>query len=189
MKKLLATLLAALSCFTPGQFVFAQTKKAPPKSHNTRQTSNQHSNWEEASTNRVKTYVLRLVPGQDLRLELERFAKTKHIQAGFILTCAGSLRKTSLRLADKSEATNFEGKFEIVSLTGTLSPDGPHLHISLSDGEGKTIGGHLVAGCEIYTTAEIVIGDALGLKMTREPDAQSGYNELKIYKARQRNMK
>ena len=88
-----------------------------------------------------------------------------------------------------SEATNFEGKFEIVSLTGTLSPDGPHLHISLSDGEGKTIGGHLVAGCESYTTAEIVIGDALGLKMTREPDAQSGYNELKIYKVRQRNMK
>lgn len=180
MKRLLATLFAVFFCFIVGQFAFAQTKKAQPKTSNKQQPS---SNWEEASTDRVKTYVLRLMPGQDLRLELERFAKAKHIQAGFILTCAGSLRKTSLRLADKSDSTNFDGKFEIVSLVGTLSPDGPHLHISLSDGTGKTIGGHLVAGCEIYTTAEIVIGDALGLKMTREPDAQSGYNELKVRKA------
>ena len=115
-----------------------------------------------------------------MRVELERFAKAKNMQAGFIVTGVGSLRKAALRLADKSESTNFDGKFEIVSLVGTLSPDGPHLHISFSDGTGKTIGGHLVAGCEIYTTAEIVIGDAVELKMTREPDAASGYNELKV---------
>ena len=115
-----------------------------------------------------------------MRAELEQFTKVKNLQAGYIVTCAGSLRKAALRLADKSETTAFDGKFEIVSLTGTLTPDGPHLHISISDGAGKTIGGHLVVGCEIYTTAEIVIGDAVGLVMSREKDPQSGYKELKV---------
>lgn len=159
-----------------GQNVFAQAKRAAHA-----QTKRQAVDvWEEAATTQVKTYVLRLLPGQDLRLELERFTKTKRIQAGFIVTGVGSLRKAALRLADKSETTQFDGKFEIVSLVGTLTPDGPHLHLSLSDGTGKTIGGHLTPGCEVYTTVEIVIGDAVGLKMTREPDAQSGYNELKV---------
>lgn len=176
MKKFLFVLLVAYLYAAISQSALAQTKNAQPKKPN----KQQEIKWEEAATDRVKTYVLRLMPGQDLRVELERFAKAKSIQAGFIITGVGSLRKAALRLADKSEAASFDGKFEIVSLVGTLSPDGPHLHISISDGDGKTIGGHLVAGCEIYTTAEIVIGDALGLRMTREPDAASGYNELKI---------
>jgi len=178
MEKLGIVLLIICLGVIISPFTLAQTKKAPSKA----QTKKPESNWEEASTDRVKTYVLRLKPGQDLRVELERFTKAKNIQAGFIVTCAGSLRKAALRLADKSDSTGFDGKFEIVSLTGTLTPEGPHLHLSISDGSGKTIGGHLVAGCEIYTTAEIIIGDALGLKMTREQDTESGYKELKVRK-------
>ncbi len=173
MKNLLKIFFLAVFCLAASQATFAQSKK---------QQKAEAPTWEEASTDRSRIYVLRLKPGQDLRVELERFAKAKNIQAGFIVTCVGSLQKVALRLADKSDSTKYDGKFEIVSLVGTLSPDGPHLHISISDGDGKTLGGHLVAGCEIYTTAEIVIGDALGLKMTREPDAQSGYQELKVYK-------
>lgn len=173
MKNFLKTVFLAVFCLAASQVMFAQSQK-PSKPET--------PSWEEADTDRSKIYVLRLKPGQDLRLELERFAKAKNIQAGFIVTCVGSLQKAALRLADKSDSTRYDGKFEIVSLVGTLSPDGPHLHISISDGDGKTLGGHLVAGCEIYTTAEIVIGDAVGLKMTREPDAQSGYQELKVHK-------
>ncbi|MBS1786484.1 MAG: DNA-binding protein [Acidobacteria bacterium] len=172
-----AVVLAALWSVA-NQVLLAQTKNISDKTRGQAEVPA----WEEASTTSVRTYVLRLKPGQDLRAELERFAKAKAIQAGYIITCVGSLRKASLRLADKSDSTNYAGKFEIVSLVGTLSPDGPHLHISISDGDGKTLGGHLVTGCEIYTTAEIVIGDAIGLRMTREPDAQSGYQELKVYK-------
>jgi predicted DNA-binding protein with PD1-like motif len=178
MNKFLPALLVLCLCSTASQAALAQTKKAPPINQN----KHQEAKWEEASTNRVKTYVLRLVPGQDLRVELERFAKAKNIQAGFIVTGVGSLRKAALRLADKSDSTVFDGKYEIVSLVGTLSPDEPHLHLSISDGDGKTIGGHLAAGCEIYTTAEIVLSEAAGLRITREPDAASGYNELKVRK-------
>ena len=135
---------------------------------------------KQAHTSRVQLWTLRLTPGQDLRAQLEQFTKEQKIQSGFIITAVGSLQKAALRLANRSGTALWEDKFEIVSLVGTLSQDGPHLHLSLSDGTGKTIGGHLTPGCEVYTTVEIVIGDAVGLKMTREPDAQSGYNELKV---------
>lgn len=59
-----------------------------------------------------------------------------------------------------------------------------HLHISISDSTGKTIGGHLVEGCQIYTTAEIVIGEARGLIFSREKDAETGYQELRIRKVK-----
>jgi predicted DNA-binding protein with PD1-like motif len=69
---------------------------------------------------------------------------------------------------------------KIVSLVGTLGQDGVHLHISIADSTGKTTGGHLVDGCLVYTTAEIVIGDAQGLTFSREQDEQTGYKELRI---------
>lgn len=135
---------------------------------------------EPFASGRLKTYALRLRPGQDLRRELEKFAREQKLQAGLIVTAVGSLTKAAIRLADQPDATEFEGKFEIVSLVGTLSPDGPHLHISLSDKTGRTIGGHLVEGCTVYTTVELVIGEIEGVRFTREQDAESGYKELRV---------
>lgn len=111
---------------------------------------------EQGESVGIKVFALRLTPGQDLRREIENFAKQKVIKAGFIMTTVGSLEKTALRLADQNESTIFDGKFEIVSLVGTISPDGIHLHLSVSDNSGRTIGGHLVEVCRIYTTAEII---------------------------------
>ena len=64
-----------------------------------------------------------------------------------------------MRLANRSTFNEYEGHFEIVSITGTVSTNGSHIHVSISDGDGVTIGGHLVSGCKIYTTAEIVIAE------------------------------
>lgn len=134
------------------------------------------------TTQNMKVYALRLHPGQDLKRELEAFAKTAHLQAGFIVTCVGSLRKVALRPANQQVPLLRDAKFEIVSLVGTLSPDGVHLHISLSDSTGATIGGHLLEGNEIFTTAEIVIGEAEHLQFHRETDPQTTYKELTIRK-------
>jgi len=140
---------------------------------------------ESAQSQRQTIHVLRLKPGQDLREEWEKFTQTAGLRAAYIITCVGSLNHATLRLANQSDGTRFEGKLEIVSLVGTLTPDGPHLHLSVSDNTGKTTGGHLVAGCPVYTTAEIVIGEAQDLLFTREPDELSGYKELKIRPRRQ----
>ncbi len=137
---------------------------------------------ESGESKSMRVFALRLKPGQDLRTQIEALAKEKQIQAGFVITTVGSLSAASIRLADQPSPTKFDGKFEIVSLVGTLSKDGVHLHISLSGSSGKTIGGHLVEGCVIYTTAEIVIGDAESLKFTREKDVETTYQELRIRK-------
>lgn len=128
----------------------------------------------------MKTYSFRLKPGEDLKKELEAFALNNAIKAGIVLTCVGSLTKASLRLADENISKVFEEKFEITALVGTLSKDGVHLHISLADSQGRAIGGHLLVGSTIYTTAEIVIGELESTIFTREYDESTGFKELKI---------
>jgi uncharacterized protein len=128
----------------------------------------------------MKTFALRLKGDRDLKQSLKEFVSLNQIQAGFILTTVGSLKEAKIRLADRPDSTFFQEKFEIVSLVGTLSIYGIHLHISVANREGKTIGGHLDDGCIIYTTAEIVIGESEDLIFTREVDEGTGFKELKI---------
>lgn len=136
---------------------------------------------QKANSSAMQTYAFRLGPGQDLRAELQKFIQTNMIEAACLLTCVGSLKRAILRLANQEGHRVYEEKFEIVSLVGTLSVNGSHLHISLSDSTGTTIGGHLVEGCIVYTTAEIVLGVLPQYRFTREKDPQSGYQELKVY--------
>jgi len=130
----------------------------------------------------VETFTFRLLPGQDLFEEIERFVTEHSITAGIPLACVGSLTIATLRLANKETFDRYDGHFEIVSLTGTVSTRGSHLHISISDGTGRTIGGHLVEGCKIYTTAEIVIASFPELIYKREDCPHSGYPELVVYR-------
>jgi len=127
-----------------------------------------------------KVYVFRLKPGEDLRKSIEAIVKEKNIEAGWINTCVGSLTDYTIRFANQQEGSRGSGHFEIVSLTGTVSVNGSHLHISISDSEGKTIGGHLLEGCKIYTTAEIVIGTTSAYEFKREKDGTTDWEELQV---------
>ena len=135
---------------------------------------------QSLSPSPMQVYALRLGPGEDLRTALQKFVAEKNLEAACIVTCVGSLQKTVLRLANQDHYTSFEGKREVVSLVGTLAVTGSHLHLSVSDSTGVTLGGHLVEGCQVYTTAEIMIGVLPSYRFTREPDPKSGYNELKV---------
>jgi predicted DNA-binding protein with PD1-like motif len=130
----------------------------------------------------MENYTFRLKSAQDLFDSVEVFAHEKHIEAGCVLSGIGSLTHFTVRLADREIPTEYEGHFEIVSLAGTVSIYGSHLHISVSDGDGKTIGGHLVSGCKIYTTAEIVLAAFTDVVYKREFAEDSGYDELVVYK-------
>jgi hypothetical protein len=130
----------------------------------------------------MQNYTFRLRPEQDLFDLIESFVKAKHIEAGCVLSGVGSLTYVTLRLANREFHSEYDGHFEIVSITGTVSTHGSHLHISVSDEEGKTIGGHLVSGCKIYTTAEIVIAAFDDVTYKRELAEDSGYEELVVYK-------
>lgn len=128
----------------------------------------------------MKVFALRLKPNEDLKQTLKIFALQENIKAGFILTAIGSLKVATIRFANQDRSTVLSEKFEILSLNGTIATTGVHLHIAISDKQGKTIGGHLDDGCIIYTTAEIVIGTTEEYTFLRTLDQQTGYKELEI---------
>jgi predicted DNA-binding protein with PD1-like motif len=94
----------------------------------------------------------------------------------------GSLRHAELRLAGEPGPTRVDGPLEILTLSGSLTPAGVHLHVSVSDAVGRVTGGHVCAGCEILTTAELLVAPLPPGSLTREPDAATGYTELVILK-------
>lgn len=129
----------------------------------------------------MQVLTFRLKPGQDILEEIEAIVSKNNIAAGCVLSAVGSLRHATIRFANQRSYAEYEGPFEIVSMTGTVSLHGPHLHISISDQDGKTIGGHLVPGCKVYTTAEIVIALFEDVVYKREFAEDSGYEELVVY--------
>ncbi|WP_240625571.1 PPC domain-containing DNA-binding protein [Spirosoma pollinicola] len=134
----------------------------------------------------MQTYSVRLKPGQDLKKSLDLLVQQERIGAGALITCVGSLTDVTLRLANQEGPSVWRGHFEIVSLVGTLSTSGSHIHLSVSDSTGRTIGGHLLQGCIIYTTAEILVGVMPELTYSREPDPTFGYHELVIRKRKKK---
>ena len=137
------------------------------------------SSPQHSSFCKMRIFPCRLRPGNDVRKSLETLVARCNIKAGIILTSVGSLSKVVVRLSNDKVKT-FSGNFEILSLAGTLSVEGAHLHICFSDKEGKAFGGHLKPGSIVYTTAEIVIGDIENCVFRRKPDQKTGFDELEF---------
>lgn len=133
---------------------------------------------------KMKQITFRIKPNQFLKEEIVRAAKEHGIKAGVLLSIVGGLENAVLRMAgatpDRQDVKDFNGPFEIVSGTGTISQDGCHIHISVSDQEGKVIGGHLKDGCRVHLTAEIMIGVFDDVSYRRVYDAETGFKELQI---------
>jgi predicted DNA-binding protein with PD1-like motif len=123
---------------------------------------------------------LRLPPGADLRAALQAVLAERAAQAAFVVAAIGSLRPARLRLAGADGEHVVEGDSEILTLSGTLSPDGPHLHISVADAQGRVFGGHVLAGCTVRTTAEVLLVLLPQWQFERRHDARPGYDELAV---------
>lgn len=123
---------------------------------------------------------LRLRPGDDVILTLRQQVKHHQLQAAFIAGCVGSLTDVALRFAGQENTHLTSGKFEIVSLIGTLDAQGEHLHLAVSDENGQMSGGHMMPGCTVRTTLELIIGELENNTFTREPCTLSGYEELVV---------
>ncbi len=125
-------------------------------------------------------YCMRLTHGMDLLDSIRHFVQEERIRAGVVLACVGCVYRWRVRAADGESLFEASERAEIVSLTGTVSENGCHLHISLARGNIYVIGGHLVEGCIINTTAEIVIESLEGMVFDRVYDENTGYKELVI---------
>jgi predicted DNA-binding protein with PD1-like motif len=131
----------------------------------------------------MKTLALRFAPGTDLRSALETVLAQHGAQAGYVLQGIGSLGTARIRFAGRDDLAELNGDLELLTLGGSLSPDGVHLHLTVSDASGRVTGGHMGLGCIVRTTAEIVVALFDEFRFTRQPDAATGYPELVISRA------
>lgn len=125
-------------------------------------------------------YALRLLPGMEVFHQLHEFIQHHQLHAAWIAGCTGSLTDVALRFAGREETTLHRGKFEVLSLNGTLELNGEHLHLCVADENGAVVGGHMMPGCTVRTTLELVIGELTDLSFSRQLCPASGYEELSI---------
>lgn len=100
---------------------------------------------------------LHLEAGTDVRHSLEQLAQQQQA-GGFVLSVVGNLSQAAFACPGKTGPTVLQGELEIITLQGTLSPEGVHLHLSFSDGECQVWGGHLEHGTLVLRGADLLVG-------------------------------
>ena len=125
-----------------------------------------------------RVHVLRLLPGEDVRATLTTWCADMGIEAAVVVSAVGSLSVAHLRYGGRSEGSLVTGDLEVCSLSGTLSKHGPHLHLSVADGDGRMSGGHLLSGSLVRTTLELAVQEIGGVRLLRRHDDRTGYEEL-----------
>ncbi|MEM5422696.1 MULTISPECIES: PPC domain-containing DNA-binding protein [Paraburkholderia] len=131
----------------------------------------------------MQIHPVRLSPGDDLRATVESLLGQQASHAAFVIQGIGSLSVAQLRFAGAETPTALRGDLEILTLAGSVSPDGAHLHMSVSDAQGRVMGGHVARGCTVRTTAELLLVLLPGHRFSRELDSATGYAELQIRNA------
>ena len=91
----------------------------------------------------MRSLPLKLDPGSDLRLTLEEIGRDQGIN-GFVLGVVGNLTRAAFQCPGQAEPTVLEGDLEVITLNGTITPEGVHLHLSLSDGACQVWGLSLI---------------------------------------------
>ena len=128
----------------------------------------------------MRTVACRLRHGEDIYESLQRIAREERISAACVVCMVGCVTKARIRRAGGDGITELDGPLEIVSVTGTVSRERTHVHVSFSDREYRVWGGHMKEGCIVDTTAELVLLVMDDIRFLKEFDESTGYHELKI---------
>ena len=95
--------------------------------------------------------------GADVRRSLEDLAHRENAQ-GFVLSVVGNMGQATFACPGRNSPTVLSGELEIITLQGTVGPQGVHLHLSFSDGDCQVWGGHLEHGSLILKGADLLVG-------------------------------
>ena len=141
-----------------------------------------------------KAVFARLLEGEDLLETITQVAAKSRIRAGFFILI-GTLKSARMGFYQDGKYTPIEMQkpLEIVSCLGNISiKEGkafPHAHLAVSDEAGRVFGGHAMPGCIIGATAELVLVEAKGLKMTRQLDKTTNLSLLSFFESTNRSRK
>ena len=105
----------------------------------------------------MRAVPLHLEAGRDVRRSLEQLAQRQGV-GGFVLSVVGNLSQAAFACPGKPRPTLLQGELEIITLQGTISPTGVHLHLSFSDGDCQVWGGHLEHGTLVLRGADLLVG-------------------------------
>ena len=100
---------------------------------------------------------IHLDAGADVRRSLEELAHRENAQ-GFVLSVVGNMGQATFACPGRTSPTVLSGELEIITLQGTVGPQGVHLHLSFSDGDCQVWGGHLEHGSLILKGADLLVG-------------------------------
>jgi len=121
----------------------------------------------------------RLFENEDLLEAISNTAKQKGIKAGFFILI-GTLKEAKFGFYRRGryEPIQIGEPVEIVSCIGNISlkEEGElvvHAHISVSDENGEVTGGHVLPGCLVAATAELVLVEAADVKLLRKFDEKT----------------
>ena len=128
----------------------------------------------------MKTHAFRLKRGDDLLLSIRAYAQDHGIRAAALVSGVGCVTHAVIRDASGVTTHALSGRYEIVSMTGTVSSERTHLHIALAGEDMQVLGGHLCEGTLVNTTCEVVLLELSGITFSKEFDPETGYNELVI---------
>lgn len=128
----------------------------------------------------ARPFAFRLTRGADLKQSILDATRANGMGAGCVLSVVGCLSTLRIRLADGETLLCLEKDFEIIAVSGTLTSDHAHLHISVADKQGAVLGGHLCEGTIVSHTAEICLMGFENYVFTRAFDPDTGFTELVI---------
>ena len=126
----------------------------------------------------MKMICKRLRRGDDLLRSIEKIAEEEQLELAVILSAVGCVSRACVRDASGVTVRDIKEDCEIVSATGTVSRKRCHIHVSFSKEDLSTVGGHLMEGCIINTTCELVLGVVDGWHCGVEQDEETGYDEI-----------
>jgi hypothetical protein len=122
-----------------------------------------------------KIIFARLFEDEDLLEIITQTAKKHKIKAGFFVLI-GTLKKAKMGFFHQGryEPIEMDEPLEIVSCMGNISIKETqpfvHAHIAVSNRKGEVYGGHVLPGCIIAATGELVLFEAVDVELQRELD-------------------
>ena len=162
-----------------------------------------NTNWETrtprydvAEANFGRVLAIRMAPGDDLYGTTLKICEEKGLKSGVIVSAAASLRHARLRnvwqfpdpwpINEECRIfTPINGPLELLQMSGNITQTEkgvPYLHahatISMGRPEATCFGGHLVEGCTIFSTCELVIAEIDNLAFMRLLDKQTRVGEV-----------
>jgi predicted DNA-binding protein with PD1-like motif len=133
-----------------------------------------------------KLFFSRLEENDDVAESIKRDADASGVRAG-ILMLIGALKCAVLGCYREGEyvTTRLNGPLEVASCVGNIAVDEKgetivHAHIVVSNEKGEAYGGHLMKGCRVGPTAELVVAEVDGVHLRRRYDEKTKLRLLEL---------